>query len=162
MDRAAFIDLFNRYAPLVRRRCVRLIGDQEMAEDVTHDVFLALWKRRDVAALDEPLHYLYRSATNACIDRIRAKGRRGTPQPLTEPLAVSPSDAGRLVARDFLDRVFARLPKRSVASVVCVHLDGMTQEEAAAHLEVARKTVQRDLARFDKEAARLAKEEGRP
>ncbi len=80
LDRTAFRDFFDRYAPAVHRRCLRLLGDREMAEDATQDVFTALLTKDRLDTLDKPLNYLYRSASNACIDRIRK--RASTPIPL--------------------------------------------------------------------------------
>ena len=43
-DRAAFDDLYKRYAPPAYGLAYRLTGQQILAQDVVHDAFMALWR----------------------------------------------------------------------------------------------------------------------
>jgi len=43
-DRAAFDELYRRYAPPAYGLAYRLTGQQILAQDVVHDAFMALWR----------------------------------------------------------------------------------------------------------------------
>src|SRR3954471_954517 len=68
-DDDAFAVLYERYAPRFTGYLTRLVGDEHLAEDVTHEVFVSALRRlRD----DRPPiafgPWLYRIARNAAID----------------------------------------------------------------------------------------------
>lgn len=74
-DKAAFEALYRRHARAVLNYVHRMLGARERAEEVTQDVFVKLYGAR---AGYEPsakfTTYLYRIATNACLnERARAE-----------------------------------------------------------------------------------------
>src|SRR3954467_15118194 len=57
--------------------CYRMTGSFEEAEDLVQETLLRAWRRRDTLERDEWLRaWLYKIATNACLDAIKARGRR--------------------------------------------------------------------------------------
>lgn len=69
--------LVDRYADRLLTYACRRLGDLHEAEDVVQEVFLRILKerapRRDITNMGA---YLYRMATNACIDQKRRASRR--------------------------------------------------------------------------------------
>ena len=67
------MDSYRRYGPAVLRKCERILASREEAEDVVQTLFLDLYRpgRADVG-----LPYLFRAATNRCLNRLRDAGRR--------------------------------------------------------------------------------------
>jgi RNA polymerase sigma-70 factor (ECF subfamily) len=54
-----------------------MLGSFEEAEDAVQDTYLRAWRRRDGLERVEHLRaWLYKVATNACLDAIKARGRR--------------------------------------------------------------------------------------
>lgn len=146
--------LYTRYAPMALARARRLLGDEALAWDVTHDVFLRLGSRR--RPTHEPVRYLYRAITHACIDRWRrAEVRR--PVELDESDgAVDPHAA--TVARDVLRAVWDELDETDRHIVVLRFVDGLPQQEIAEILGVWRRTVGRRLDRITARARALSEE----
>jgi RNA polymerase sigma-70 factor (ECF subfamily) len=74
-----FRTLYEEFAPRIRRYLSRLVGECE-AEDLTQEVFArahrALATRRGDSLVST---WLYRIATNAALDRLRAASRREIP-----------------------------------------------------------------------------------
>src|SRR3954465_10472284 len=57
--------------------CYRMLGNFEEAEDIVQETLLRAWRRRDRLERDEWFRaWLYKIATNACLDAIKSQGRR--------------------------------------------------------------------------------------
>jgi RNA polymerase sigma-70 factor (ECF subfamily) len=57
--------------------CYRMLGSFEEAEEVVQETLLRAWRRRDdLEQIDNPRAWLYKIATNACLDAIKARRRR--------------------------------------------------------------------------------------
>jgi RNA polymerase sigma-70 factor (TIGR02960 family) len=74
-------DAFTQRAELHRRElhvhCYRMLGSFQEAEDLVQETFLRAWRRREDLESPELLRpWLYRIATNACLDAIRRDRRR--------------------------------------------------------------------------------------
>ncbi|MGI8329695.1 RNA polymerase subunit sigma-70 [Actinomadura scrupuli] len=76
-DDLAFGRLVERHRRELHVHCYRLLGSFDEAEDLVQETFLRAWNKRD--SFDGgPLFraWLYRIATNACLDAIRRSKRR--------------------------------------------------------------------------------------
>jgi RNA polymerase sigma-70 factor, ECF subfamily len=145
------------------RHCYRMLGSFADAEDIVQDVLLNAWNARDSYAGDAPLeHWLYRIATNACLNELARRRRRGLPQIDREPSAapepleereaaewLTPAPDSRLlgspwriletresVALAFL-ALLQRLPPRQRAVLLLKDVVGWRAEEIATALELS-------------------------
>ena len=83
MREAEFAVLVERHRAELRVHCYRMLGSFDEAEDLVQETFLRAWKHRDSFAGRSAVRaWLYRIATNACLDNRR---RRLLPQDLTGP-----------------------------------------------------------------------------
>ncbi len=147
-------ELYRTYGPAVYRRCLKLLRDRQAAQDATQEVFVRVV--RDIAKLGDPamvLPWIYRVATNHCLNVIRDRGRRGEAS-----LELDVADTA--VEAPFPDRhlatsVLSRFDEGTRAVAVGVLVDGMGHEELAGALGISRKTVERRLARFLERARKL-------
>jgi len=64
---------YEKYGPIVIRRCRVLLRSDEDAMDAVQDVFLNILKARGRLKDSYPSSLLYTIATNVCLNRIRAK-----------------------------------------------------------------------------------------
>jgi len=75
-DEAAFEQLVRLHEKKIYNLCLRMCGSSEDAAEAAQDTFLALWRGlegfREDAALST---WLYRLASNACIDLLRRSKR---------------------------------------------------------------------------------------
>src|SRR5258706_1299855 len=73
-DSRAFAELYTRYRVRLHHYALSLIRSPMEAEDVVHDVFIGLAKQAREGRMPRELSaYLYASARNRCIDRMRRK-----------------------------------------------------------------------------------------
>jgi RNA polymerase sigma factor (sigma-70 family) len=118
---------------MVLRRCKALLHDEELAVDAMHDVFVQVLRRQHKLDLDHPSSFLYRTATNTCLNKLRSKRRKPAhyDNDLLERIACAPETEDRANARQWLERIFER-EKPSTRTMAVMHLlDGMTLEEVA-------------------------------
>ncbi len=97
------------------------------------------------------LGYLYRAVTNRCLNVIRDRGNRRRLLDENEISLRGPVRTGiegQAIGRDLLFNLVDRLDDGHNAVLIARFFDDMTQEEAAAHLGVSRKTVQNRTARI--------------
>jgi len=77
-----FDDLVRRYRRELHVHCYRMLGSFDEAEDHVQEVFLRAWRSRDrFEGRSSPRTWLYRVATNACLDTLRRDARRAAPAP---------------------------------------------------------------------------------
>jgi RNA polymerase sigma-70 factor (TIGR02960 family) len=71
-----FAQATERHRRELHVHCYRMLGSFEEAEDAVQETMLRAWRARESFDGDQPRAWLYRIATNACLDAIRAKNRR--------------------------------------------------------------------------------------
>ena len=77
-----FDDLVRRYRRELHVHCYRMLGSFDEAEDHVQEVLLRAWRSREsFQGLSSPRTWLYRVATNACLDTLRRDARRAVPAP---------------------------------------------------------------------------------
>ena len=88
-----FTELVNRHQGMVYSIVLRALGNREMAEDLTQEVFLSLHEHLDgIESEDHARNWLRRAAANKAVDEIRRlKYRRG---PALDQVAEPAVDAG--------------------------------------------------------------------
>jgi predicted RNA polymerase sigma factor len=111
--------LYERYGPMVLRRCRGLLRDEEKAVEAMQDVFVQVLRRQGTLKMEHPSSLLYQIATNVSLNLIRSKKRR--PEDATEDdvltrIAYAPENDGRSVARLTLDRIFVQVGGGALAT----------------------------------------------
>jgi len=149
-------DFYQRYGPMVFRRCLRLLCDEREAEDAMQDVFVQLIQHRTRLTSDYPSSLLYRIATNVCLNRIRSKHRArevNTEEQLLHRIAAIPDWDSPLL----LEKLFRRHPVSSRVMAVMHFLDGLTLEQVAVEFQMSVSGVRKRLGRLRKSLRELEK-----
>ena len=80
LDQQAFGALAEPYRRELQAHAYRMLGSVQEAEDLVQDTFLRAWRRRETYAGRAPLRaWLYRIATNLCLDQLGQRPRRSLP-----------------------------------------------------------------------------------
>ncbi|AXB42882.1 RNA polymerase subunit sigma-70 [Amycolatopsis albispora] len=86
MDADEFTALTERHRRELRVHCYRMLGSFEEAEDVVQETFLRAWRNIDrFEGRSTPRAWLYKIATNACLDVLGSRSRRVLPHHRTGP-----------------------------------------------------------------------------
>lgn len=150
-DPEAARTLTFRFAPLALRVAQRMLNDRAEAEDVAQEAMLRLWKiapdwRQGEAKVST---WLYRVVTNLATDRLRRRRGIGLDEaPEVEDGTASVLD--RMIDTDraqALEMALAQLPARQRQAVVLRHLEGLSNPEIAAAMEIGVEAVESLTAR---------------
>ena len=81
-DEDAFRELTDPYRRELQVHCYRILGSVQDAEDLLQETLLAAWRGLDQFEGRSSLRaWLYRIATNRCLNALRDTGRRPRPRP---------------------------------------------------------------------------------
>jgi RNA polymerase sigma-70 factor, ECF subfamily len=76
-DQAGFSTLVERYRRQLLAHCYRMVGSREEAEDLVQETFLRAWRgRADFQGRSLVRTWLYRIATNVCLNALERSPRR--------------------------------------------------------------------------------------
>jgi RNA polymerase sigma-70 factor, ECF subfamily len=145
-DERAFRQLVAPYRHALEVHCYRMLGSAHDAEDLVQEALLRAWRGLERFEPRVQLQtWLYRIATNACLDELERRSRR--PAPL-DPFVSRPSDdtaaptfdpAARYAIREGLELALLRaiqdLPGRQRAVLIFRDVLGWTAPEVAELLE---------------------------
>jgi RNA polymerase sigma-70 factor (TIGR02960 family) len=186
-DQQAFRELTDPHRRELELHCYRMLGSVQDAEDILQETLVAAW--RGLARFEGRASlraWLYRIATNRCLNALRDAGRRPPPPPvapfeppvptrhgeptwlqpypdvLLEGIAdTSPGPAARYEAREAVELAFVaglqQLPPRQRAALVLRDVLGFRTAAVAAMLGTSEASVKGALRR-----ARATLDERRP
>ena len=157
---AELADLYDRYAHVVFRRCLSILGNEEDAHDATHETFAKVMRSGDqFRGQASPLTWMYRISTNHCLNVLRnRKGRQNKLTVHREDLVGDgahhpPGQAG--FDSELVRRLLEEADEETRLVVVHTYFDDCTREEVAQLVGISVPTVRKRVQQF-LEAARQA------
>jgi RNA polymerase sigma-70 factor (TIGR02960 family) len=175
-DEGAFRELTDPHRRELQLHCYRILGSVQDAEDMLQETLLAAWRNLEAFEGRASVRsWLYRIATNRCLDALRARSRRpreipamaDMPEPTqwTEPIWLEPypdvlledipdrsaGPATRYEARESIELSFIvalqHLPPRQRAALVLRDVLGFRTAEVAEMLDAGEGSVKGALQR---------------
>jgi RNA polymerase sigma-70 factor (ECF subfamily) len=145
-DERAFRELVDPYRHALEVHCYRMLGSAHDAEDLAQETLLRAWRALERFEPRAQLQtWLYRIATNACLDELERRPRRpepidpfpeveldGSAAPTYDPAALYAIREGMELA---LLRAIQNLPGRQRAVLIFRDVLGWTAPEVAELLE---------------------------
>lgn len=142
---------YEKYGPMVIRRCRRILGNGEDALDAVHDVFLNLLKAENRLNNRFPSSLLYTMATNICLNRLRTK-KWEIPKDFTseETAGFFSNDVGfdRIEAEMLLEAIMKDESETNRVIYFMYHVDGMTLKEIGEAVDLSISGVRKRLEAF--------------
>lgn len=148
-DHAAFAQIVGQVQGPLSRYLLHLVGDRELAADLTQDTLLDLFESLGRVPVRQVAPWLYRVATNNALSALRRRTRvrwlpldwlRGHPTPAPPLDGVT---AERLAVRQAL----AGLRPDQVTCLLLHDMAGFSCSEIAAHLQISLAATKQRLAR---------------
>src|SRR5437870_11254476 len=93
-DEVAFTALVERYRDQLQVHCYRMLGSFDDSEDLVQETLLRAWRSRATFEGRSLLRtWLYRIATNACLNALERAPRRVLPQDVVPPVTTASDSA---------------------------------------------------------------------
>jgi RNA polymerase sigma-70 factor, ECF subfamily len=166
-DESAFSQLVDRHRRELQVHCYRMLGSFEDSEDLVQETFLRAWRRRaSFQGRSSFRAWLYRIATNACLDALERRPRREAsaeprsevswlqpyPDRLLEGMAPSEDEPDAVVvAKETIELAFLaaiqHLPPRPRAVLILRDVLGWSARDTATLLETSVASVNSALQR---------------
>jgi RNA polymerase sigma-70 factor (TIGR02960 family) len=175
-DDEAFRQLTEPHRRELQLHCYRIVGSMQDAEDLVQETLVAAWRGLEAFEGRASVRsWLYRIATNRCLNALRDRGRRPQevpsmaepPKPtrMVEPIWLepypdvllegipdrSPGPAARYEARESIELAFIvallQLPPRQRAALVLRDVLGFQTAEVAAMLDTGEASIKGALQR---------------
>ena len=130
---ATMEQVVERYRRELLVHCYRMLGGLEDAEDAVQDTLLKAWRRLETFEGRSSLRaWLYRIATNACLDALDRRSRRILPTAIT-----GPADPSTAPAPDDLDTPWLQPIPDALLDLPADGTDPSTVVIAREHIELA-------------------------
>jgi RNA polymerase sigma-70 factor (ECF subfamily) len=156
-DEPAFAELTQRHRRELHVHCYRMLASFDEAEDAVQETFLRAWRNRETLEGDVLFRaWLYKIATNVCLDMLRSRSRRmgelhsfrdvpwlqPYPDRLLDEIAASDDQPDAVaVGRETIELAFLAamqaLPARQRAALILRDVMGWPAAETAALLETS-------------------------
>ncbi|MDR0878167.1 MAG: sigma-70 family RNA polymerase sigma factor [Treponema sp.] len=145
---------YEKYSTMVFRRCRRILGNDDDAQDAVQDVFVKLVKAEKSLHGQYPSSLLYTIATNTCLNLIRTKRRRRESSQDADELSLFCLDSGygeveaKMIVEDILKT------ESGLTRSICFmyHADGMTLREIGNSVGMSISGVRKRLLAFNTRA----------
>ena len=151
-DKSAFAALFNHFAPKIKSYLRRLGVGDNMADDLSQEVMLSVWRRAEQydRRLAAPATWVYTIARNKRIDALRRD--RGSETTMDDTIEDEPDDAPFgdeiAMARQMRDKVMeavATLPPDQARLLKVFYFEEKSHSVIAEELELPLGTVKSRL-----------------
>ena len=156
-DEAAFEELIRQYEKKVYTLCFRMCGNSEDAEEAAQDAFLALWRGIDRFRQESSLStWIYRLATNACIDTLRRRKKQSGSVSLddeelfVDAVDTSPQPQETVEHREtqkLLQEGLSALPEEYRTVLILREIEGLSYTEIAESASIELGTVKSRISR---------------
>ena len=149
-DTAALSEVYRRYSTLVYGLARRVTGDEALAEDVTQEVFVYLWRQPERF---DPTRGTLRAwlgvlAHRRSVDTVRRESRRSRLESRCEPDEFAP-DADDVVTMGWIGgrvrEAIDKLPAEQREAVVLAYFGGRTYRQVATELDIPEGTAKSRL-----------------
>jgi len=150
-DHAAFTEIYNRYMGVLYVHALRMLKEEDEAEDILHEIFTALWTRSAQLELKSTLSaYLYRAVKNRVFDVLaHRKIRQSYIESLESFLHNGQYSTDEMVREQELARLIEQeiklLPEKMRKVFELSRLANMSHKEIAATLGISDKTVKKQI-----------------
>jgi RNA polymerase sigma-70 factor (ECF subfamily) len=152
-DQLAFRQFYDHFFVTLFRFTCSLTKERELAEEITHDVFVQCWqKRRELTNVRNPQVYLFVVARHRVIDHTRKQSSNRN-VPLCEEedyeIHLTPDPEQLLITAEMMGRMeeaIRALPPKCREVFILARQYGLRYKEVAAILDLSAKTVENQLA----------------
>lgn len=150
-DEKAIELLFRQYYQYVCKSVVRIISEENVAEDLAQEIFFEIWKRRQEIQITSVKAYLRRAATNKALNYVRDKKIHFDEEDEIDKLETPTIGVQKLLEtaelQELIDQSIDTLPERCRLVFVLSRFEELSYQEIADKLDISIKTVENQISK---------------
>lgn len=143
-----FEKVFDVYYRPLKNFLYYKLADIDLAEDITQEVFIRTWDKRETVLLETIKSYLYKIANNLAINHFKSGKTRFELKLKDHDRRVSESPHDVMEKDEFaerLNRALENLPESQRVVFLMNRIDDLTYTEIATRLEISVKAVEKRM-----------------
>jgi len=163
-NKKALSELYKRYGEKIFRKCLAIVGNREVAKDLSHDIFLKAFLKLSLLKEKEKFKYWISAiAYNICIDYLNLKSNFRT-ESIDEQfdLASDDSDTENKLFLELsigqLEYLMSKLAQADKLILLMKYQDDMSIKQIQVALEIGESAVKMRLKRAKERLAQLFEE----
>lgn len=148
MTLGQFKEIFDQYYTPIKNFLYYKCGDVAMAEDLTQDVFMKAWDKRDEVQQETVKSYLYTIANNMLLNKLRHNKVVMSFAEKNKDQKNAQSPQYVLEEKEFkegLERIIGSMPEKQREVFLMNRIDELTYKEIADRLELSVKAVEKRM-----------------
>ncbi len=148
MTRKAFKKIFDQYYEPIRNFLYFKLKDIDKAEDLTQDVFMKAWEKRNSIENETIKGYLFTIATNLMRKEFNIQAADKKVELKTTDKTTSETPGFEMESKEFAEQLktaIEDLPEKSQTVFLMSRMDKHTYPEIANILEISVKTVEKRM-----------------
>lgn len=153
-----FSELYQKYGPMVLRRCRAILKDEEKALDAMQDVFLRILESKDKIK-NACASLFYVTATHVCLNKIKSDKLRSGPdfEKIAQFMAddFSETEKEKIDAALAIEKIFEKRDHKDSLIATLHFVDGLTLEETAEEIGMSVSGVRKRIRELQKYSLKL-------
>lgn len=151
-DQSAYRVVFEYYYPRIWEFVRRIVKSESLAEDITQDIFVKIWERREIFGVE--VHsftkYIYIMSRNAALNSLRNSNRI---TPISDDSSIKEKQSNSSIEENYYAKekeliirlTVCRMPEQRRRIFEMSRYMGMDNQTIATTLNISKKTVENHL-----------------
>ncbi len=148
LDETMLEELFRKHFSELSLYALRYVNDVDTSREIVHNVFIALWDKREQVDTSRPMKpFLFTAVRNRCLNHLRDSRYHDDLENLAEEIPEIPEEEPSEILQVQLYRAINELPQRSREIFEMNRFESLTYREIAERLGISQKTVETLMSR---------------
>jgi RNA polymerase sigma-70 factor (family 1) len=151
-DEQAFAYIYNHYRPFIYNVANRLVRSQELSKEILQDVFMDVWRRRELLPqINNFRAYLFTMARNLIYDHLKKQvATTAIMKEFSYASTLENSTETAMLEKQYgelLQEAVGELPPQQKQVFMMARVEGLSQEAIAEKMNLSRLTVKAHMQR---------------
>ena len=155
-DQLAFESLYQNYSREIYNKLVKMVKNVTLAEELTQDVFVKVWNKREVITIDQPFRYYLLTLTNNIVNDFYRKAARD--RKLQDEIIAASTELYNPTeeqiyykeSKELMDQAIDSLPSQQKLVFQMCKIEGKSYDEVSKLLGISTSTISNHIVKATK------------